>query len=200
MKALRNLIIPLIAVVVTAGLVLNFSGCANNSPYAPEDQGLSNQSELHLIPLQKEEPALHKNSSKQNQVSEWVTWRHGGKLTLKRLAKDMKVVVDLRVLPHTISQDAKLTLKLDYEKLDMTFGPEGIIFLSKPALLNISAKGLDLSGGEPDKIDIYYYNPDTNEWEKAARKAVIVKQKQGIIRIIDAEIPHFSRYAVGWGE
>ncbi len=101
---------------------------------------------------------------------------------------------------QTISQDAELVLSLDDQILlgnvDVTFTPHGITF-SSPALLNIEASGLDLAN-IPSKIGCYYDNPDTGQWEKMETGDVIIKQDEGYIKIIDAQIPHFSRYAVAW--
>ena len=42
MKALRNLVVPLIAFVLTTGLALNFSGCTQQSPMQPGDNAANN--------------------------------------------------------------------------------------------------------------------------------------------------------------
>ena len=114
MKVQKNLIVSLIAVVLTVGLILNFGGCANESPLAAEDKGLSNQSELNFIPREEEgSPSLNKII----QVSDWVTKEDGGILKLEyklrgkrgwreKLNRPIQVVVTLQVLPHSISEDA----------------------------------------------------------------------------------------------
>ena len=49
MKALRNLMIPLIAFVLTTGLALNFSGCTLQSPMQPGD----NEAQSSIATLHK---------------------------------------------------------------------------------------------------------------------------------------------------
>ena len=49
-----------------------------------------------------------------------------------------------------------------------------------------------------DKIGCYYDNPEVSEWETMRTYDVIVKEKEGYIKVLDAKIPHFSRYAVAW--
>ena len=83
--------------------------------------------------------------------------------------------------------------------IDASFHPHGITF-SQPALLNIEAKHIDLSNVDPDAIRMYYVNEETAEWEEIQTYDIIVKQDEGYIKIIDAELHHFSRYAVGWGD
>ena len=196
MKALRNLMVPLIAFVLSAGLALNFVGCTNNSPITPEDK-----SELHFIPLGNGNPSLNKIVK----VSAWVTKEDGGELVLEFKAhkkKGVQVTLVLEVPPESISEDAELTLSIDDELLivdvDITFGPSGITF-SKPALLSVDAKWLDFSEIESRKeIGFYYYNPDTGEWERIEVKNIQVNLNNGKIMVDDAKIPHFSRYAVAW--
>lgn len=107
--------------------------------------------------------------------------------------------ITLTVLPETISEDADLTLSVDDQQLvgnvDVVFTPHGITF-SQPALLNIEARGLDLSGVDPSKIDIYCDDTDAGVWEKMERNQVLVDPAAGHIQVIDARIPHFSRYAL----
>jgi hypothetical protein len=142
------------------------------------------------------------------EVSQWVTREDGGELVLVYEGEDnnngqVEVKLTLTVLPETISEDAELRLSVDDQELianvDITFGPHGITF-SKPALLFIEAKRLDLSNVDPDRIDFYYYSPDTGQWEKMERGELEVKPSEGYIEVKDAEIPHFSRYAMAHSE
>ena len=49
-----------------------------------------------------------------------------------------------------------------------------------------------------ETLDIYYDNPETGRWEKVRRKKVIVDKDIGLVKIVNARLPHFSRYAVAW--
>ncbi len=139
------------------------------------------------------------------QATDSVTYESGGNLHIEHRVsfggREVHVVVTLVVLPHAISEDTELSLNLDDETLvgnvDVTFQPHGITF-SRPAILNIQARGLDLSGLDTQQIDIYYDNPDSGQWEKMPRKRVIINENNGFINVVAAEIPHFSRYAVAW--
>ena len=197
MKTIKKAAISRLICIVACTMVLTFSACTSDAPFAPQADG-----ELHFIPLGPESHGL----AKVVQSTQFVTQQSGGTLSLqfkppRRDSAEVQVIVTLVVLPHTISEDAELSLSLDDQTLiggvDVTFQPHGITF-SRPAILNIQAKGLDLSGTNPEKIDIYYDNPDSGQWEKMARKQVIVKPENGFINVVAAEIPHFSRYAVGW--
>jgi hypothetical protein len=110
------------------------------------------------------------------------------------------VKINLKILPYSINRDAYISIATDDEFLlgdvYLTFGPNGIFF-NPPAIMNFEISGLNLSGIDPDLIDIYYINPDTHLWELMPRKSVIVNAETGYIHVIDAEFSHFSRYAIG---
>ena len=189
--------------LLAVATLLNMGGCLNNSPLAPEEESLSSQGKLQFLKIGDGNPSLKKVI----QVSQLITKENGGELILKheinRGDESVEVELILKVLPRTVSGDTEFTLSLDDQYLitnvDFTFGPHGIIF-SKPALLSVEAEGLDLSNIHSDKIDLYYDNPDTGQWEKMKCKEIEVDLEDGEIEVEEGEIPHFSRYAIGWGE
>jgi hypothetical protein len=201
MKTLMKTVFSLLFAVMSLSLV----ACNQQEVLAPEEAGNSNEINLiELVPIGGKAGTLNKTIV----VSDSVTYKNGGQLFLNFKVKgkdtvDVHVIINLNILPHAVNEDTELSLTLDEETLlgnvDVTFAPHGIEFL-RPAILNIQAKGLDLAGIDPDKIDIYYDNPELGEWEKMPRKQVQVNEKNGFINVVAAEIPHFSRYAVAWAE
>ena len=109
----------------------------------------------------------------------------------------------MKVLPKAIKKKLKLGLSLDDQvvtgNVDLLFSPHGTKF-KKPAILNIEAKNLDMSEMNLEAIAVYYDNPKTGKWKKMKSKEIIIKPEDGYIKIIDAELPHFSRYAVAYSD
>jgi len=193
MKRFKNFFTGLFALVLTTGLVLNFGGCLNDVPVAPEAK-----KEYKILVLGTGNPSLKKVVP----VSQWVTRKDGGELILdyKGLEHNngnVEVKMTLKVLAETISRDAVLQMGLDDQKFIMSFGPHGITF-SQPALLNIEVKNLDLSGANPETLALYYLDSKKGEWEKMQTAEIIVNQEEGYLKFVDGQIPHFSRYAVAW--
>ncbi len=210
MKRFKNFFAGLFALVLTAGLVLNFGGCTKKSPLTPEVNRTSSQSELHFISLGQKSPSLSKITKVLMETTENVTYKDGGELIIDYQGDedededadgDVLVKTTFRVFSETISQNARLVLRMTDALLsgevDVSFQPHGITF-SLPGLLNSEAKNIDLLGVNPNNIGIYYVNEDTGEWEKMQTYDIIVKKNEGYLKIINAEIPHFSRYAVAW--
>jgi hypothetical protein len=133
-----------------------------------------------------------------------ITVADGGELDFRNSwkANDRKyeLKMKLKVEPGSINKDAEFILSMDQERfiwnLDVLFHPHGIVF-SKPALLDIEASGLDLKELKPNSLGFFYDNTDNSEWEKMVFKQLNVDVMKGEIRLKGAQLPHFSRYAVG---
>ena len=193
MKRFKNFIRPLFGLALAAGLVLNFGGCLNDAPVAPEAK-----SEHTILVFGTGSPSLKKMIP----VSQKVTRKDGGELIidykgLEHNNGNVEVKMTLTVLAGAISRDAVLQMGLDDQSFLMSFGPHGITF-SPPALLNIEARNLDLSGVNPETLTLYYLDSKTDEWVEMQTAEIIVNQEEGYLKFVDGQIPHFSRYAVAW--
>ena len=108
--------------------------------------------------------------------------------------------VELEILPGTISADESLSLSIETTELQggvaVTFGPHGTTF-SQPAILNIEAHGVDFSGINAESVNVYYDNQETGQWELMQSDNIIIDVNAGTIQVINALLPHFSRYAIG---
>lgn len=199
-RTLRTATLSILSGLLLGAIIL-IGGCADNQPTTPEETA-SNQETLNFVKWGDGSLSLNKIISD----SKWVTRRNGGTLSLQyQLAgnRNVRVVVTLNIPPQSISRDAEVSMSLDDQYLvgniDLTFSPHGVTF-SKAAMLNIEAYGLDLSEIDPEKIDVYYFNQESGRWERMQSRQVIVDTSRGFVNIVLAELPHFSRYAVAWGE
>ena len=137
-------------------------------------------------------------------ASKWMMPENGGYLQLFHLGDDttdfMFVYSLLMIQPNTMSDSAEIGLTVDDENFagacDIEFAPHGINF-SSPALLTLYAYGLDLSGVDVESLAFYYDNQDTGEWEKMNHAYLYADTTIGLLYINGAELPHFSRYAIG---
>ena len=110
-----------------------------------------------------------------------------------------QVIVDLRVPANSIDNSKTITATFDDNdnigEADLVFGPHGTQF-STPALLTMECLNFDLSGLNPDDIKFYYLN-ENGQWEEHPCHEIVISIEWGVIRVVDAQIPHFSRYAIG---
>ena len=108
--------------------------------------------------------------------------------------------ISLYIPPYSLTQNTYISMTTDDALLMgdvyLTFGPHGTVF-NPPALLDFEVSGLDLTGVNPDLVDIYYDNQDTGEWELMPSKSITIDTQTGYIKVDDAQFSHFSRYAIG---
>jgi hypothetical protein len=72
-----------------------------------------------------------------------------------------------------------------------TFAPE--IVFSKPVIYNLCISGLDLRGIDPETVKFVYMAPD-GQYHEAEYDHLNVDLKSGMLQVINAKLPHFSRY------
>ena len=108
--------------------------------------------------------------------------------------------INLTIPGYSIAENSYISMSTDDAFLlgdvYLTFGPHGTIF-NPPALLDFKVSGLNLSGVDPDLVNVYYENEETGLWELMPSKSIIVDVEAGYIEVDDAQFPHFSRYAIG---
>jgi hypothetical protein len=142
-------------------------------------------------------------------VTERVTKKKGGVLKLTYDGgthnDKVKLTIQFKVAPKSISRDCDITMSLDADKLlteinivDLSFEPSGISF-TKPASLSVEGKGLNLAGLPKNaKPKFYYWDEDANTWVVITFKKSKVNIDLGMINLDDGEVSHFSRYAFGF--
>ena len=126
----------------------------------------------------------------------------GGTLFLRHVEENgsgREIMLYLTVLPGTIDHSKRISVSFDdadnIGTADLVFEPHGTVF-SKPALLTMFCKNFDLTGINPDDLKFYYIN-ESGEWEQHPAYRISVDIAKGNISIIGAQLPHFSRYAIG---
>ncbi len=221
MKAIKKLSKLAVAGVLMTAFALNFNACSEQSPMSSTDESPFAQDNVQIIDLGDAFTSLDKG-----EVKAVVTPEDGGQLVLIKgeafedeqedfeeegeleifeeddldileYDEESGFIVSLTVLPHSVQDTTELSLIMDKKSFDMEFGPAGTVF-SKPALLNIIAVNLNLKKVNLETLAIYYHNTETGQWQKIDSGDVILDTEHGFLRIRDAQIPHFSRYAVAW--
>jgi hypothetical protein len=180
------------------GIVL-LSGCQNEGVMLTNPESNSQQAPQFLqFPADQ---SLMKGLSDTQEI----TVNNGGQLRIqytepnpatgkKAFELDIKLTFDKR----SVSNDFQASLQLDAQYLmnqvNLEFGPHGTTFLT-PARLEITVKGMDLSGlKQTDKVYLYY--DDNGKWARM-NGDVKINPSEGKLECKNGELPHFSRYAFG---
>jgi len=72
-----------------------------------------------------------------------------------------------------------------------SFSPSGT--WAKPVIYNLTIMGVDLSKVDPSKVSFVYMAPD-GKYYKAKYQSIYVEKQSGKLQIINAQLPHFSRW------
>ena len=107
---------------------------------------------------------------------------------------------------HTVSIDCKLTVPSsslsfgDSRDITMQISDEaGVEFFpsmtfDQPVVLNLTISGLNLDGVNPNDVSFYYVDPN-GSLAPTVNDGVTVDLATGTLKVINAQLPHFSRWA-----
>jgi hypothetical protein len=201
METRKRIAATVVTALLTVGLALNFSGCSKENALGPIIE--NEKPDFNILSFGNVQNSLKKTIK----VSKNIKKAYGGTLYLSDEFEtdDEEVDVDIRlkIHPNSIPADDEFLMSIDSDQflanLDVVFGPHGMKF-SKPAELTINIQGLDLSGLDLNTIQVYYDNQDTGQWEMMECDEISIDIDNGEIEVINAKLPHFSRYALAHSE
>jgi hypothetical protein len=198
MKLIKKELLVTVVLLCFVVLAIGFIGCSKDSPLAPENnlnQTVDVNKQIKLIPWNTSSSSFKKILS----ASEWITKADGGTLNIQfndRLSNSIRGEVSLTIDPGAIDWDKNVELSMDDVNLDFYFGPSGTQFAPE-ARFNLWMSGLDFTNIDPASINLFYFDPMSGNWEAVPNEGVQVNPRHGYIKITNARLPHFSRYAVG---
>ena len=184
-------------------------GCQDNNPVQLEDTSNSlSKAEPNWISL----PApIEKSLKKTFSDAEWIDVDRGGTVEVKAVyytfswwwwskKTEVKAEASLYFAPHTwekkvYGDDVKITLSIDDETATSSFDPH--MEFEKEVIYNAKFTGLNLTGVDVSTIDFVYQDPN-GTIEQIPYDALNIDVKNGVLEIVNARIPHFSRYGFTW--
>ncbi|MFZ0391163.1 MAG: hypothetical protein WAN36_11960 [Calditrichia bacterium] len=191
-KALSGIMSMLLCIM----LLGTFYGC-DRSPLAPAGLKKSGQPELQFIPLGKDSEI---NFGKVITASKEVSPDSGGRLELEYIRGESGLTVGMsfEVLPQSIADTSEIAIGLNTGHLggmvDLSFGPHGLTF-DPYALINLKTTGLHLDNINTDSLAFFYVEP-SGEWVEMPCDSIVADKESGSIKVCNAKVPHFSRYAI----
>lgn len=106
---------------------------------------------------------------------------------------NIQVNATLRFLRGSFEGERYVSMSINSEYGTASFSPSGTFDI--PAIYNATIMGLDLSGINPDEIQFVYMDTD-GKYYPIDVQHIYVEPQSGKLQVINAQIPHFSRY--GW--
>lgn len=103
----------------------------------------------------------------------------------------ISITANARFQRYSFTGDRYVTMSINDDFGAATFTPSGT--WAKPVIYNLTIQGIDLSNVDPSKVTFVYMAPDGNYY-KAKYQSIYVEKQSGKLQIINAELPHFSRW------
>jgi hypothetical protein len=205
----------LIYIAFLCGLIIMGCSREDSTIVSPGSQNVSisekpnwlKAAEAQGVKLLSLPPNTEKSLEKSTSVTKYIYYNRFGNLSIydsyKSNNRFVVVIANLTILPYSLEKSSWITMGFASEYLvsnvslgpvDMNFGPDGTSF-KKPALLNIVAQGLDLSGwSQEDNLQLACFNEDTQLWEVVPSQRIIFNVKTGYLQCVNGQLSHFSRY------
>jgi hypothetical protein len=132
--------------------------------------------------------------AKEHLVAQWVDADSGGELEISARFWNTTLTIPKKAL----SKDQYISMMLDPSTQQIEFGPDGLQF-KKPAMLNYTVSGLDLSTVPIGSlVKLYFWNQKTGKFEEMVSESITYDRTAGTLTCVNGEIPHFCIYAFGY--
>ena len=200
MKQLKGRIMKTILTVLMAAIVFLF-GCdtSNDLTVNPAEDNsntqVSDSKDYELIPLPKKS-ALWMDSV--FTISQLIDGSVGGRIIManyyiSETGDSVEFEVDLRIPAGAFQGSETITITVDSDSAAVHFYPE-MVFAEELRLFQ-SFEGLNLENMQTGTIDFVYVRDD-GSIELIKKNGTQIVVPQGIVRVQNAKLLHFSRY--GW--
>ena len=103
----------------------------------------------------------------------------------------ISITANARFLRYSFTGSRYVTMSINDDLGAASFSPSGTWAL--PVIYNLTIQGIDLSNVDPSKVSFVYMAPDGNYY-KAKYQSLYVEKQSGKIQLINAQLPHFSRW------
>lgn len=179
---------------LAALLLLSFVGCMQESNITEPVNGIEKNQSKTIIMLPQRADMNVEDSFTSSQTINGIS---GGELHLVKsyLAANGKTVnVDCRLTVPANSSFADsrdITMQVS-DEAGVEFFPS--MAFNQPVVLNFRITGLDLSGVNPDDVEFFYVDQSGN-LAPTVNDGVTVDAATGALNVVNAQLPHFSRWA-----
>ncbi len=187
--------------VISSLFIFAFFGCQDNNSVIEPD--LTSDQQTSMIKVGNEyvswislPEAFNKAMKKDVVVGDTVVGAEGALLAIDDsyeggIFGTVTIDATLEFLPGAFTDTRYITMTVNDEFGEGTFTPHGEFDM--PAIYNIIIQGVDLSSVDPTAVDFVYMAED-GTYEYVENDDISVDQTTGTLQIVNAQLPHFSRY------
>lgn len=174
-------------------LALFYSGCSDlNTNTNPVNSTVSSKTVIKL-PIKS-----GINIESVFSASQLISGNNGGTVQLHNsyISGNTQVTIDavLSIPVGAFNGSKNISMQIG-DDAAIDFSPSSVFNI--PLVLNLKITGVDLSGVNPSDINFYYFSQDGSV-TPVQNDGITITPQTGTLEIINAKLPHFSRY--GWGK
>jgi len=103
----------------------------------------------------------------------------------------ISITASTRFQRYSFTGERYVTMSINDDFGAATFTPSRV--WDKPVIYNLTIQGIDLSNVDPSTVTFVYMSTDGNYY-RAKYQSISVDKQSGKLQIINAELPHFSRW------
>jgi hypothetical protein len=136
------------------------------------------------------------NLQKEVNVVQMIDGKSGGTINYNLKVANVDINGSLEIPKKSFNGDMEISALFSNQNTTQIFGPSPFIF-NKTLVLTLEYSGVNLRNLNPATIDFYYID-NTGQFQKAEYSSITVDTENGILKVTDARINHFSRW--GWAK
>jgi hypothetical protein len=106
----------------------------------------------------------------------------------------VSITANARFQRYSFTGTRTITMAINDQGGVADFAPSGV--WAKPVIYNLTIQGANLTNVDPSKVKFVYVAPD-GKFYTAACQSIYVEKQSGKLQVINAQLPHFSRYSFG---
>lgn len=171
-------------------------GCTDNSNVVSPAENNGNNNDIinnpNWITLpQSTETALKKDVAVSKMIYSWEEsyleinthyWSRRGRISIYANAEFQK---------DSFQGQRYVTMSVNDDFGTTDFSPTGTWL--KPVIFNLKITGIDLSNVDPSQVSFVYMAPN-GTYQEAQYDRIYVNKRWGILEVVNARLPHFSRW------
>jgi hypothetical protein len=103
----------------------------------------------------------------------------------------ISITANARFQRYSFTGSRYVTMSINDDNAAASFSPSGT--WAKPVIYNLTIMGIDLSNVNPATVSFVYMAAD-GKYYKANYQSLYIEKQSGKIQLINAQLPHFSRW------
>lgn len=176
--------------ILCAVFLVGVWGCNNQDSVLEPNQPSNQAQTIQFISL----PNILEKSDNGNSLfdSQIINGKNGGELETEFSNSWLEIKAKLTVPENAFDGTKKLTMQVSRNSTSVDFGPSGTVFQNS-CKLDLEYKGLNLKNVNPNNV-IFAYIDNSGNVTKIQYDALIIDKQNKVLKVVGAEINHFSRF------